>query len=220
MATLSIFSAPDRCIGERALALDQVGRSKNSFAVFNLQLSELICRFGQFCADCPDELEAGAVTSLQKLRVGASASLDSFSGNVDEASTGREDERQVRVRRRLTQIGVDHHDRVIDQPTRQSVVKFVIQGASCNSASVANQLDDFSQALLPVSNRLLPQPTLAALGSSCRPSVDRYRQRCRRDNCDDGPHGLHPRRPINPAANDFNRNAHSTNAVMILDAAA
>lgn len=220
MATLPILSAPDRCIGERGVVLGQVGQSKNSFLVFNLQLSELLCRFGQVRADCPDELEAGAVTALQKLWVGASAFLDSFSGNVDEASRGREDECQVRVRRRLTQIGVDHHDRIIDQPTGQSVVKFVIQGVSCNSASVANQLDDFSQALLPISNGLLPQPTLAALCSSCRPSVDRYRQRCRRDNGDDRPNGLNPCRPIDPAPNDFNRNAHSANAVMILGGAA
>lgn len=40
------------------------------------------------------------------------------------------------------------------------------------------------------------------------------------DDSENGPYGLNPGRPVGPTANNLNRNAHSANAVMILDAAA
>lgn len=190
---------------------------QQSGAIFFLKLAKRHRCIDQCLAYVLGVHNTRARTTIKELAIDLATLTNSLSRNLNIAARCSEHECQVRVRRRLAQVRIDHHDRVICQPARDGVVDFLGWRSASEIARISHQLDNLAKAFFPIVDSLLSLSDLSESRSSCGSSVNSNCQGCRRNNRDDRPHRLNPRGPISSAVNDLNWNAHGVNPVTILD---
>jgi len=121
-----------------------------------------------------------------------------------------ERQRQIRIRRCGSQIGLQNADRISDQSRRVSLVELELERTDRPQRSGQVRGDGFRrfQSRLPID---LGRPDAPIVGIECTSSAASIDPDCGA-NCHDRTHGLNPGGPINALIHDADRYTHSGHA--------